>query len=121
MASHDESHAALPPLPEVSLEFGRHVAGVCAGCHGPDFSGGPIAGGDPSWAPARNLTPHQEGLAAWSYADFETALREGKRPDGSALVEPMTFVIPYAANMTDVEMQALWTYIQSLPPTPTSG
>jgi len=121
MASHDESHAALPPLPEVSLEFGRHLAGVCAGCHGADFSGGAIPGGDPSWAPARNLTPHQEGLAAWSYAAFETALREGKRPDGSALVEPMTFVTPYAVNMTDVEMRALWTYLQSLPPTPTSG
>jgi cytochrome c553 len=119
--SHTEPHPTLPPMTEVSVEFGRHMAGVCTGCHGADFSGGAIPGGDPSWAPARNLTPHQEGLAAWSYADFETALREGKRPDGSALVEPMTFVIPYAANMTDVEMQALWTYIQSLPPTPTSG
>jgi hypothetical protein len=33
---------------------------------------------------------------------------------------PMTFVMPYAESMTDVEMQALWTYLQSLPPTPLS-
>jgi mono/diheme cytochrome c family protein len=120
MASHDEGHAALPPVAEVSLDFGRHLAGVCVGCHGADFSGGRIAGGDPSWAPASNLTPHEEGLAGWSYEDFETALRRGTRPDGTALLAPMTFVTPYAVNMTDVEMQALWTYLRSLPPTPAS-
>ena len=119
--SHDEPHAELPPVTEVSLEFGRHMAGVCTGCHGPDFSGGPIVGGDPSWAPARNLTPHEEGLAGWTYADFEKALREGKRPDGTPLVAPMTFVTPYAANMTDVEMQALWTYLQTVPAKPTGS
>ncbi len=59
------------------------------------------------------------GLAGWTHDDFETALREGTRPDGTAIVAPMTFVTPYAANMTDVEMRALWTYLQSLPPTPT--
>ncbi|HUF76462.1 MAG TPA: c-type cytochrome [Longimicrobiales bacterium] len=121
MDSHDEPHAELPPATEVSLEFGRHMAGVCTGCHGPDFSGGPIVGGDPSWAPARNITLHPEGLAGWTYEDFETALREGKRPDGTALAEPMTFVTPYAANMTDVEMRALWTYLQSVPALPTGG
>jgi mono/diheme cytochrome c family protein len=121
MASHGEAHAALPPVAEVSLDFGRHLAGVCVGCHSADFSGGPIAGGDPSWAPARNLTPHEDGLAGWSYEDFETALREGRRPDGSALLAPMTLITPYSANMTDVEMQALWAYLQSLPPTPGSG
>ena len=119
--SHDEPHVELPPETEVSLEFGRHMAGVCTGCHRPDFAGGPIIGGDPSWAPARNLTPHEEGLAGWSYEDFETALRAGKRPDGTALVAPMTFVTPYAANMTEVEMRALWTYLQSVPGRPTGS
>jgi mono/diheme cytochrome c family protein len=119
MASHEQLHADVPPTAEVSLEFGRHMAGVCTGCHRPDFSGGPIPGGDPSWAPARNLTPHEEGLAGWSYADFETALRLGKRPGGAALMAPMTFVTPYAANMTDVEMQALWAYLRSVPAMPT--
>jgi mono/diheme cytochrome c family protein len=121
MDSHHEPHAELPPPTEVSLEFGRHMAGVCTGCHGASFSGGPIVGGDPSWAPARNLTPHEQGLARWTYEDFEVALREGMRPDGTALLEPMTFVTPYAANMTDVEMRALWTYLQSVPALATGG
>lgn len=119
IADHDAPHERIPPPAEVSLEFGRHLAGTCIGCHGTDLAGGPISGGDPSWPPARNLTPHPEGLEAWSLGDFLTAMRSGTRPDGSALREPMTFVIPGAQAMTDVELEALWTYLQSLPPTPT--
>jgi len=114
--SHDVTHATTPPDAEVSEDFGRHLAGVCTGCHQQDFAGGPIVGGDPSWVPAANLTPHAEGLADWSYEDFARALREGRRPDGSELRLPMTLVTPYAAQMTDVEMEALWTYLRSVPP-----
>lgn len=119
--SHDAAHLVLPPPTEVSVEFGRHIAGVCVGCHRADFSGGPIAGGDPSWVPARNLTPHADGLAGWTYDDFLAAVRDGKRPDGSALQMPMTLVLPYTQNATEVEMQALWTYLQSVPPRPTGS
>lgn len=114
--SHEAPHAPFPPPAEVSVEFGAHLAGICAGCHGDDFSGGPILGGDPAWGPARNLTPHEDGLAGWTYEQFVAALREGRRPDGTALVEPMTLMIPIALNMTDVEIRALWAYLQSLPP-----
>jgi mono/diheme cytochrome c family protein len=119
MESHDEPHPDLPPVAEVSLEFGRHLSGVCTGCHRADFSGGPIAGGDPSWVPARNITPHEEGLARWSYDDFVAAVTEGRRPDGSEVQAPMTLIFPYARNMTEVEMQALWAFLQSVPPRPT--
>ena len=84
-----------------------------------NFSGGPIAGGDPSWPPARNLTPHETGLAGWTYDDFIRALREGVRPDGTALQPPMSLLVTPAQQMKDVELQALWMYLQSLPPTPT--
>lgn len=114
--SHSTAHIALPPIAEVSVEFGRHLAGVCTGCHQPNLVGGPIPGGDPSWPPSRNLTPHPDGLAGWSYADFRRALLEGRRPDGTEVLEPMTLMRPFAANMTNVEMEALWTYLQSLPP-----
>jgi len=117
--SHDRPHATLPPEAVASAEFGRHLAGVCSGCHGADFSGGPIPGGDPSWVPARNITPDAEGLAGWSYDDFVAAITEGKRPDGTMLQLPMTLMLPYASNMTDVEKQALWAFLQSLPPRPT--
>src|SRR5262249_11401169 len=47
--SHTAPHPVRPPEEAVSAEFGKHLASVCMGCHGPDFSGGPITGGDPSW------------------------------------------------------------------------
>jgi hypothetical protein len=62
------------------------------------------------------LTPHPTGLASWTYEDFVAALREGVRPDGTPLRAPMDAMPEYAAQMTEVELQALWTYLQSLPP-----
>ncbi|HUR96393.1 MAG TPA: cytochrome c [Gemmatimonadales bacterium] len=116
----DRPHAAVPPAAEVSAEFGRHLAGVCTGCHGEDLAGGPIVGGDPSWPPARNLTPHPNGLAGWAYGQFVTALKDSRRPDGDSLRVPMTFIAPYARRMTDTELQALWAYVRSVPPRPGS-
>lgn len=113
--SHHAAHPEFPPPPEVSIEFGRHLAGVCTGCHGTQLNGGRIAGGDPSWPPAANLTPDESGLAGWSYQDFRAAMLDGRRPDGSEIGEPMSAVTPFARNMTDVEMEALWVYLESLP------
>jgi mono/diheme cytochrome c family protein len=116
--SHQSPHLALPPAEEPSVEFGRHLAATCTGCHGQDFSGGPIAGGDPSWAPARNLTPHETALASWSYDDFARALRENRRPDGTELRAPMSFMTPFAQKMKEVEIQAMWNYLRSIPEVP---
>jgi len=114
--SHSAPHAVRPPEATASAEFGQHLASVCMGCHGPDFSGGPIAGGDPGWPPARNLTPDATGLKGWTYDQFVNALAKSQRPDGTALRVPMTLLAPYGQNMTDMERHALWAYLQSLPP-----
>jgi len=116
ISSHTTPHQVRPPEEAASAEFGKHLASVCMGCHGPDFSGGPIAGGDPSWPPARNLTPHSTGLKEWTYDQFVAALAKGQRPDGSALRAPMTLMTSYGQSMKDVERRALWAYLQSLPP-----
>jgi mono/diheme cytochrome c family protein len=109
-------HPVKPPAEEASAEFGKHLANVCTGCHGPDLSGGPILGGDPSWPPARNLTPDATGLQGWTYEQFVTAIADGKRPDGTGLRAPMSSVVPpMAKNMRDVERRALWAYLQSIP------
>jgi mono/diheme cytochrome c family protein len=112
---HDAPHPATPPPADVTVEFGHHLAGTCIGCHRADLAGGPIVGGDPAWVPARNLTPHATGLGGWTYDQFVTALRDARRPDGTALQAPMTFVQPVAQKMTDVELQALWLYLRSVP------
>jgi mono/diheme cytochrome c family protein len=115
IGSHDKPHAASPPPAEVSVNFGRHMAGACMGCHRSDLGGGTIVGGDPAWPPAANLTPRPDGLGAWSYPQFVRAMREGKRPDGTALRPPMSELIAYTQKMTDVEVQALWSYLRSVP------
>jgi hypothetical protein len=46
-------------------------------------------------------------------------MHDGRRPDGTEIQTPMSLVLPYARNMTDVEIEALWIYLQSLPAVPT--
>jgi len=104
----------VPPVAEASVEFGRHLAGVCMGCHQSDLTGGPVPGGDPSWPPAADLTLHAGG--DWTYEQFRTVMRESRRPDGTALRPPMDMVTGYTSRMSDTELEALWAYLQSLPP-----
>lgn len=100
--------------PTVSVGYGEYLARPCAGCHGLDFAGGRIPGGGSDAPPAGNLTPHETaGIAAWTEADFVRAMREGTRPDGSAIDTAM----PWEAfsRFTDDELAALWLYLRSLP------
>ncbi len=113
---HNAPHPVAPPPTEATVEFGKHMAAICSGCHQANFAGGKIVGGDPSWPPAKNLTPHPDALGKWTLAQFKTVLRTGKRPDSTELKPPMNAILPYANKMTDVEIEALWKYLQSLPP-----
>ena len=113
---HMAPHVEYPPQAEPTAEFGAHLANTCTGCHRTDFSGGPITGGDPSWPPAPNLTPHADGIAGWTYEQFAAVLRQGKKPDGSEVRAPMSMMVTYGQRMTDVELRALWAYLQSVPP-----
>ena len=63
------------------------------------------------------LTPDSARLLARDRA-LERGRHQGKRPDGTALRVPMSEVVPYAAKMSDVEVEALWMYLQSLPVAP---
>lgn len=116
---HFGAHLAVPPPAEPTVEFGRHLAATCTGCHSQTFAGGPVKGGDPSWAPAANLTPHEDGLAGWTFEQFAAVLVAGTRPDGTQVRVPMSFVVPFGANMTETELRAIWAYLQSLPAAPT--
>ena len=63
-----------------------------------------------------NLTPHDDGLAGWTYDRFAEVLRTGRRPDGTPLRSPMAGVIGYTRQMTDLELRALWAYVSTLAP-----
>lgn len=112
LIDHAKPHATTI-LPEPTAAYGEYFAPMCAGCHGPNFSGGPIPAGPPEWGPASNLTP--KGLVL--YKDPETfiaAMRSGRKPDGSPMKAPMPW--QKFASMTDVELTAIYAYLQSLPP-----
>jgi mono/diheme cytochrome c family protein len=109
---HQKPHPVEPPVEAASAELGEHIAQVCRGCHGEHLSGGKISG-DPNMPVVANLTPHETGLKGWTQADFFRALREGKRKDGTDILPQM----PWKAygQMKDVELKALWTYLQTVP------
>jgi len=110
-----------------SVAYGRYLAHDvldCVGCHTPGYSPskgqGPDAftGGFEFERPnggtvvSANLTPDgATGLGNFSREDFAQAVRFGLRPDGSILSAPM----PTFRALDDVDVDALFTYLRSLP------
>jgi cytochrome c553 len=104
-------------VPTVTAEYGEYLARPCAGCHGRDYAGGRIPGGGSDALPAGNLTPDlSTGIGSWTEAAFARAMREGVRPDGSAIDPSM----PWQAfsRFTDDELAALWLFLRALPAIP---
>lgn len=87
--------------------------GDCAGCH-TATKDAPFAGGRGIGSPfgiiySTNITPDpQTGIGRYSYADFERALRDGVRPDGTHLYPAMPY--PSFAKITDQDIHALYAY-----------
>ena len=110
---HDAPRPAAPE-PGLTTEYGAYLASSCAGCHGGDFAGGTTP--DNPQEIKANLTPSEDGLAAFSEEDFARVLREGIMPDGT----PVGAGMPWEeiSVMTDEEIGALWLYFQSLEPLP---
>ena len=107
---HAKSHPAHVE-PEPTAKYGEYLAIGCTGCHGPTLSGGKIPGGPPDWKPAANITP--AGIGRYSETDFIRVLREGKRPDGSAVDSLMPWRL--TKSMTDVELKAVYAYLKTVP------
>jgi mono/diheme cytochrome c family protein len=113
---HEGTAASAEPM--ATAGYGRYLADVsgCHGCHGFGLSGGRVAGPD-NLPLAANLTP--AGLGSWTEQDFVRALREGRRPDGTAINEFM----PWRSygSMSDLDLHALWLYLRSVPAKATGG
>ena len=81
------------PAPGATVEYGRYLSAICAGCHG---------------------TSVANKLKNWKQEDFIHTFHTGVLPDGTQLgptMSPETF-----SEMNDTELAALWLYLQSLPP-----
>ena len=97
--------------PAVSAEYGSYLAtiGTCRDCHGPNLRGNADRLGQP---PAPNLV---DSTRNWSADDFRKAIRTGRTPSGRAL-DPQTMPWPRLANLTDDELNAIFEYVRSIPP-----
>jgi mono/diheme cytochrome c family protein len=122
--------AAPAAADEAQLARGRYLVGIagCSDCHTPGgMLGSPdmkryLGGSDVGFSiPTQgvfvgsNLTPDKEtGLGQWTTEQIVTAIRKGKRPDGSEL----SGVMPSASfsRLTDEDAFAIAAFLQSLPP-----
>lgn len=111
--------APRPPSPTrgVTAEYGQYLAGLCSLCHGEGLSGGYIPGVPPAPGepPPLNLTPAGE-LSGWTFDDFLTAMRNGVTPGGRQLDGDWMPYETIFGDMTDEEWEAIWLFLQTLPP-----
>lgn len=112
----DHQRLDLGPAPSATADYGKYVARICSGCHGDGFSGGPLPGAPSSFPVPLNLTPHETGLASWTYEDFDKLMTQGIRKNGVKLQEFMP--LEAVSKMNETEKHALFAYLKSLPPTP---
>jgi cytochrome c553 len=114
-----DHEAVRPPAPErgVTAAYGQYLAGLCSICHGEGFSGGYIPGipPTPGEPPPLNITPAGE-IQGWTFDDFLTAMRTGVTPSGRQIDGDWMPYETLFGEMTDEEWEAIWLYLQSLPP-----
>ncbi|RPI99244.1 MAG: cytochrome c, partial [Chloroflexi bacterium] len=91
-------------------EYGEYLVNVasCKDCHGKDLNGGPQIGPPPG----PDLTRSSD-LGDWTEADFINTIRNGITPDGDRL-DPDEMPWDRYTLMTDDELKAIWTYLQTL-------
>jgi mono/diheme cytochrome c family protein len=115
---------------DAQIAWGRYLVGIagCSDCHTPGGMMGAadmkryLGGSDVGFSipgegvyVGQNLTPDDEtGIGKWTSDDIITAIRKGKRPDGSEL----SGVMPSAsfARLTDEDAAAIAAFLKSIPP-----
>ena len=96
---------------------------ACGNCHTPQTPEGPLAGmelagGNPIKDPAfevqaPNITPDPEtGIGGWTDEQIVTAIREGRRPDGSIIGPPMP--IGLYRGLADRDVAAIVAYLRTV-------
>ena len=116
-----DSQAAVQNLADASadaalIKRGEYVAhlGDCIACHSAE-KGQPMAGGRGLETPfgklySTNITPDvSTGIGAYTFAEFERAMRHGVAKDGHNLYPAMPY--PSYAKMDNDDMRALYAYL----------
>jgi cytochrome c553 len=81
------------PAPGATVEYGRYLFAICAGCHGKSVA---------------------NKLKNWKQEDFIRAVQTGVLPNGKQISPAMP--LKTYGEMNDMESAALWLYLQSLLP-----
>jgi len=112
----DREKAGRGPAPSPTKEYGSFLGRACTGCHGKTLGGGPIPGAPKEIPVPTNLTPDATGLQGWTYEDFDKALVQGIRKNGTK-IDPFMPVAVFG-KLDETEKRALFLYLQSIPPVP---
>jgi mono/diheme cytochrome c family protein len=117
------------PSKDAAFSRGAYLVegpGHCAECHSPRdalggidpqrrFAGGADAEGK-GWVP--NITPHADGIAAWSERDISYLLESGFTPEFDAVGSTMADVVKNTAKLSAEDRAAIAIYLKALPPQP---
>jgi mono/diheme cytochrome c family protein len=117
-----------PASAQTPAERGGYLVNTlmtCNNCHtpmgpqGPDFSkalSGGLSWDEPPFkVTAPNITPDPDtGIGKWTDAQIKTALRKGKRPDGSNLAPIMP--TGFYELLTDKDVDAIVAYLRTVKP-----
>ena len=117
--------AALAQTPVERGAYLMKAVAACGNCHTPQGPNGPLPGQDlagglrfeekPFTAISSNITPDPEtGIGRWTDAQLITAIREGRRPDGSLIGPPMPFEL--YRGLSDDDVKALVAYLRTVKP-----
>ncbi len=79
------------PVPGATAEYGKYLFAICRECHSNKVA---------------------DNLNDWTQADFARALHSGILPDGRAF--PAAMRSPSFGELNDMELAALWLYLQDL-------
>lgn len=112
---------SLSSFPAASAEQGSYLAraGNCSACHtaSPEqpYAGGVAFYSDFGLLYSTNITPHNDqGIGAWSFADFYHAMKHGEGPEGRHYYPAFPYV-DYA-QITDSDLASIFLYLQTLEP-----
>lgn len=98
------------PPKAVTVEYGKYIAdfGDCRACHGEKLDGNAPPPAPPGGSNLTVIVPK------WNKDDFFKAMRTGVDPTGHQMQPPMPWQT--IGKLDDVELEALYLYLHSLPP-----
>ncbi len=101
------------PEPGTTVEYGAYTVGYhgCKSCHGETLNGHKAP--DPVSPPGYNITTGGH-FGKWSLDQFKETLRTGTTPEGKKL-DPEFMPWPAIGLMTDMEIEAVYNYLKSVP------